>query len=59
MRQKRSMAPIVALGAKRRRRAREGDHEIVPSDFTSKPRAISSCERTARVGNIRSMIILT
>ena len=34
-------------------------HEIVPSDFTSKPRAISSCDSTASVGNMRSMIMRT
>ncbi len=33
--------------------------EMVPSDFTSKPRAISSCDRMASVGNMRSTIMRT
>ena len=45
-----------------RRGERSGDerrHAIVPSDLISNPRAISSCDRTARVGNMRSMIMRT
>ena len=38
---------------------KSGVHEIVPSDFTSNPRATSSCERMASVGNMRSMIMRT
>ncbi len=32
---------------------------MVPSDSTSNPRAISSCDRTGSVANMRSRIILT
>ena len=34
-------------------------HEIVPSDLISKPRAISSCDSTGSVGNMRSTIMRT
>ena len=46
------------LGRRHRPRDERG-HAIVPSDFTSKPRAISSCDKTASVGNMRSMIMRT
>jgi hypothetical protein len=64
IRQNSTNAPIAALGRERcvgrRHRPRdERGHAIVPSDFTSKPRAISSCDKTARVGNMRSMIMRT
>ena len=38
---------------------RDRVHEIVPSDRTSTPRAISTCDRTGSVGNRRSMIMRT
>ena len=52
LRRQRLMRPRERSGDKRR-------HAIVPSDLTSKPRAISSCDKTARVGNMRSMIMRT
>ena len=41
------------------RLGRQVDHEIVPSDLTSTPRAISTCDRTGSDGNMRSMIMRT
>ena len=56
-----SSGPFSRNGRRERAARREplglgADHEIVPSDFTSTPLAISSWERTASVGNMRSMI---
>ena len=34
-------------------------HEMVPSELTSTPRAISRCDRTGKEENMRSMIIRT
>ena len=64
MRQNSTKAPIAALRRQRVRRRRDGlehqgGHEMVPSDLTSKPRAISSCDSTGSVGNMRSMIMRT
>ncbi len=40
-------------------RDQELAHDTLPIDVTSTPRAISRCESTGRVGNIRSTIIRT
>ena len=51
--------PRAASPLGRGRAAGGGPHEIAPSGLISSPRAISRCDSTGRVANMRSTIMRT